>query len=59
LKDILLDHQGVIKYVDFGAAKVLAKNQKTIAARSKMSSQKGGAGWPDGSMVNSEPALFI
>ena len=28
--DILLDHIGVIKIVDFGAAKVLAKNQMTI-----------------------------
>ncbi|KAJ3559603.1 hypothetical protein NM688_g243 [Phlebia brevispora] len=28
--NILLDHQGVIKYVDFGAAKILAKNQRTI-----------------------------
>lgn len=28
--DILLDHLGVIKFVDFGAAKILAKNQKTM-----------------------------
>ncbi|KAI0702419.1 kinase [Cytidiella melzeri] len=28
--NILLDHQGIIKYVDFGAAKILAKNQRTI-----------------------------
>jgi len=28
--DILLDHNGIIKYVDFGAAKVLAKNQRTV-----------------------------
>ena len=28
--DILLDHLGVIKYVDFGAAKMLAKNQQTL-----------------------------
>ncbi|EKM60810.1 uncharacterized protein PHACADRAFT_179988 [Phanerochaete carnosa HHB-10118-sp] len=28
--NILLDHMGVIKYVDFGAAKILAKNQRTI-----------------------------
>ncbi|CAG8555657.1 6742_t:CDS:2 [Acaulospora morrowiae] len=28
--NILLDHQGVIKFVDFGAAKILAKNQKTM-----------------------------
>ncbi|KAJ7124737.1 hypothetical protein C8R43DRAFT_1030583 [Mycena crocata] len=28
--NILLDHRGVIKFVDFGAAKILAKNQRTI-----------------------------
>lgn len=28
--DILLDHLGVIKFVDFGAAKILAKNQRSI-----------------------------
>ncbi|KDN44713.1 hypothetical protein K437DRAFT_256955 [Tilletiaria anomala UBC 951] len=28
--NILLDHMGVIKFVDFGAAKILAKNSKTI-----------------------------
>ncbi|KAG0245959.1 Suppressor of Sensor Kinase (SLN1) [Mortierella sp. GBA43] len=27
--NVLLDHLGVIKFVDFGAAKVLAKNQRT------------------------------
>ncbi|GAA5973297.1 hypothetical protein JCM11641_003058 [Rhodosporidiobolus odoratus] len=34
--NILLDGNGTIKYVDFGAAKVLAKNQKTLASRSRM-----------------------
>ncbi|GAA5955428.1 hypothetical protein JCM3765_006774 [Sporobolomyces pararoseus] len=34
--NILLDSNGTIKYVDFGAAKVLAKNQKTLASRSRM-----------------------
>lgn len=34
--DILLDHEGTIKFVDFGAAKVLAKNQKTLAGRSRL-----------------------
>lgn len=29
--DILLDHQGVIKYVDFGAAKIFTRQGKTIA----------------------------
>ncbi|OCH96708.1 kinase [Obba rivulosa] len=28
--NILLDHMGVIKFVDFGAAKILAKNQRSI-----------------------------
>ncbi|KAF8078257.1 hypothetical protein FPV67DRAFT_1403723 [Lyophyllum atratum] len=28
--NILLDHLGVIKFVDFGAAKILAKNQRTM-----------------------------
>jgi mitogen-activated protein kinase kinase kinase len=28
--DILLDHLGVIKFVDFGAAKILAKNQRSM-----------------------------
>lgn len=29
-EDILLDHRGVIKFVDFGAAKILARNHKTL-----------------------------
>ncbi|KAJ3861677.1 hypothetical protein EV359DRAFT_84086 [Lentinula novae-zelandiae] len=33
--NILLDHLGVIKFVDFGAAKILAKNQRSMAARSR------------------------
>ena len=28
--DLLLDHTGMIKFADFGAAKVLAKNQRSI-----------------------------
>ncbi|KAK7064579.1 kinase domain-containing protein [Favolaschia claudopus] len=28
--NILLDHRGVIKFVDFGAAKILAKNHRTM-----------------------------
>ncbi|BGO88913.1 hypothetical protein NBRC10512_003431 [Rhodotorula toruloides] len=34
--NILLDGNGTIKFVDFGAAKVLAKNQKTLASRSRI-----------------------
>lgn len=30
-ENILLDHNGVIKYVDFGAAKVIARQGKTVA----------------------------
>jgi serine/threonine protein kinase len=30
--DILLDHNGIIKYVDFGAAKVIARQGKTRGA---------------------------
>lgn len=30
LIDILLDHNGVIKYVDFGAAKIIARQGKTL-----------------------------
>lgn len=33
--NILLDRMGTLKFVDFGAAKVLAKNQRTLAARSR------------------------
>lgn len=29
--DILLDHNGIIKYVDFGAAKVIARQGRTMA----------------------------
>lgn len=43
--DILLDHQGVIKYVDFGAAKIIAKQGKTkgagTAARTNINSMTG------------------
>lgn len=31
--DILLDHRGVIKYVDFGASKILAKNRTMQRSR--------------------------
>jgi len=33
--NILLDHLGVIKFVDFGAAKILAKNQRTLQQRTR------------------------
>ena len=31
-ENILLDHNGIIKYVDFGAAKIIARQGKTLAA---------------------------
>lgn len=39
LQDILLDHNGIIKYVDFGAAKVIARQGRTLAADGHGSSQ--------------------
>ena len=30
LTDVLLDHNGIIKYVDFGAAKVIARQGRTL-----------------------------
>ncbi|SGY70189.1 BQ5605_C004g03118 [Microbotryum silenes-dioicae] len=49
--NILLDADGTIKFVDFGAAKVLAKGQKTIASRSRMSTGGGAAGADGGLAV--------
>jgi mitogen-activated protein kinase kinase kinase len=48
--DILLDHMGVIKYVDFGAAKVLAKNHRTMmrSRRPASSPDAAGGGTPNG-----------
>ncbi|AOW00279.1 hypothetical protein B0I72DRAFT_132570 [Yarrowia lipolytica] len=44
-ENILLDHNGLIKFVDFGAAKVIARNGRTRAAqtgtRSKINSLTG------------------
>lgn len=34
--NILLDHMGIIKFVDFGAAKVIAKNQRTVGKNGTM-----------------------
>ncbi|RVX66406.1 hypothetical protein B0A52_09636 [Exophiala mesophila] len=48
-ENVLLDHNGVIKYVDFGAAKVIARQGQTImnpepAQRANAEAAKGGAG---------------
>ncbi|KAF8418033.1 hypothetical protein EV426DRAFT_620461 [Tirmania nivea] len=40
-ENILLDHNGVIKYVDFGAAKVIAKQGKTKVATAAPSKVNG------------------
>ena len=45
--DILLDHSGVIKYVDFGAAKVIARQGKTlVGAASAAKPNKSMTGTP-------------
>ena len=59
--NILLDHMGVIKFVDFGAAKVLAKNSTTIQ-RSRRSGVVGpglGGGMlgPDGKPTGAAAAM--
>jgi mitogen-activated protein kinase kinase kinase len=44
--DILLDHNGVIKFVDFGAAKVIARQGKTLADGTRQGRQKSMTGTP-------------
>lgn len=39
--DILLDHLGVIKFVDFGAAKILAKNHRTLQRSRRATNEHG------------------
>ncbi|KAI0032493.1 kinase [Vararia minispora EC-137] len=39
--NILLDHRGVLKFVDFGAAKIFARNQRSFAARSRRMAESG------------------
>jgi mitogen-activated protein kinase kinase kinase len=46
LIDILLDHNGVIKYVDFGAAKVIARQRKTLIAAEQGGKAKSMTGTP-------------
>ncbi|GAA6061750.1 hypothetical protein JCM10212_000730 [Sporobolomyces blumeae] len=60
--NILLDSNGTIKYVDFGAAKVLAKNQKTLASRSRIAvpsqpklDEAGQPGPPDANSLTGTP----
>jgi len=42
--DILLDHMGVIKFVDFGAAKILAKNQRSVQRSRRTTEDPGTKG---------------
>ncbi|GAA5930701.1 hypothetical protein JCM1841_004740 [Sporobolomyces salmonicolor] len=57
--NILLDSNGTIKFVDFGAAKVLAKNQKSLASRSRMGGPinvvETGAGPADANSLTGTP----
>jgi mitogen-activated protein kinase kinase kinase len=48
--NILLDHNGVIKFVDFGAAKVIAKQGKTVVA-----GPEGGGGNHQGTAAQGTP----
>lgn len=43
-ENILLDHNGIIKYVDFGAAKIIARQGKTVAPMDAL----GNTGYKDG-----------
>ncbi|KAJ8520569.1 hypothetical protein ONZ45_g2639 [Pleurotus djamor] len=42
--NILLDHMGVIKLVDFGAAKILAKNQRSMQRSRRVSADNASPG---------------
>jgi mitogen-activated protein kinase kinase kinase len=44
--DILLNHNGVIKYVDFGAAKVIARQGKTLVQAEPGKANKSMTGTP-------------
>jgi mitogen-activated protein kinase kinase kinase len=45
-ENILLDHNGVLKFVDFGAAKVIARQGKTLADGTRQGRQKSMTGTP-------------
>ena len=46
LTDILLDHNGILKYVDFGAAKVIARKGRTMAGNAHTRPNKSMTGTP-------------
>jgi mitogen-activated protein kinase kinase kinase len=43
-ENILLDHNGIIKYVDFGAAKIIARSGRTVAPADGPNGNKDAAG---------------
>ncbi|RSL67505.1 hypothetical protein CEP54_003236 [Fusarium duplospermum] len=45
-ENILLDHNGIIKYVDFGAAKVIARQGRTLADRQTSMPNRSMTGTP-------------
>lgn len=55
-ENVLLDHNGLIKYVDFGAAKIIARQGQTIMAPSSTPDPPHKTDWsnagPDGKGVN-------
>ncbi|KAI5475809.1 mitogen-activated protein kinase kinase kinase [Pseudohyphozyma bogoriensis] len=53
--NILLTGTGELKFVDFGAAKVLAKNSKTIAGRSRVSPLAGPDGMAEANSLTGTP----
>jgi mitogen-activated protein kinase kinase kinase len=46
IPDILLDHNGVIKYVDFGAAKVIARQGRTLVKTTAATPNRSMTGTP-------------
>jgi len=43
-QDILLDHRGVIKFVDFGASKIIARNRTVQRTRNSVAVNPGVTG---------------
>ncbi|RDW76477.1 putative MAP kinase kinase kinase SskB [Aspergillus mulundensis] len=52
-ENILLDHNGIIKYVDFGAAKIIARHGKTLLPMDAL----GNGGYKDGGLNAKEAQL--
>jgi mitogen-activated protein kinase kinase kinase len=56
-ENVLLDHNGVIKYVDFGAAKIIARQGKTITAPEPAPHAHHADRAADGKAANTAPGL--